>query len=69
MNILRSYFTWAEREKYITVNPMTNIKDLKMADEENEKIMYLAESEFEYLSERMREYSVKTRGINAEEKY
>lgn len=39
-----------------------------MADEENEKIMCLAESEFEYLSERMREYSVKTRGINAEEK-
>ncbi|MGD6989126.1 hypothetical protein ACQCWI_21815 [Bacillus thuringiensis] len=32
LNTLRSYFNWPEREKYITVNPMTNIKDLKMAD-------------------------------------
>lgn len=37
-----------------------------MADEENEKIMCLAESEFEYLSERMREYSINTRGVNEE---
>ncbi|MGD6786931.1 MULTISPECIES: hypothetical protein [Bacillus cereus group] len=48
---------------------MTNIKDLKMAAEENKKIMYLAENESEYFLERMREYSIKTRGVNAEEKY
>lgn len=69
LNTLRSYFSWAEREKYIKVNPMTDIKGLKMADEEHEKIMWLTEKEFEDLLERMRKYPVKTRGVNPEEKY
>ncbi|PEA52931.1 integrase [Bacillus pseudomycoides] len=69
LNTLRSYFSWAEREKYIKVNPMTEIKDLKIVDEEHEKIMWLSEKEFEDLLERMRKYQVKTRGVNPEEKY
>ncbi|HDR4699675.1 tyrosine-type recombinase/integrase [Bacillus paranthracis] len=69
LNTLRSYFSWAEREQYIKVNPMTDIKDLKVADEEYEKIMWLTEKEFEDLLERMRKYPVKTRGVNPEEKY
>lgn len=69
LNTLRNYFRWAEREKYITVNPMTEVKNLKMADEEHEKIMWLTKKEFEDLLERMRRYPVKTRGVNAEEKY
>jgi len=69
LNTLRSYFSWAEREQYIKVNPMTDIKDLKVADEEYEKIMWLKEKEFEALLERMRKYPVKTRGVNPEEKY
>ncbi|MGX5439982.1 tyrosine-type recombinase/integrase [Bacillus thuringiensis] len=69
LNTLRSYFSWAEREEYIKVNPMTDIKDLKVADEEYEKIMWLTEKEFEDLLERMRKYPVKTRGVNPEEKY
>ncbi|WP_226603006.1 tyrosine-type recombinase/integrase [Bacillus cereus] len=69
LNTLRSYFSWAEREQYIKVNPMTDIKDLKVADEEYEKIMWLTEKEFEALLERMRQYPVKTRGVNPEEKY
>ncbi|MBY0037324.1 tyrosine-type recombinase/integrase [Bacillus bombysepticus] len=69
LNTLRSYFSWAEREKYITVNPMTDIKDLKMADEEHEKITWLTEKEFKDLLERMRKHPVKTRGVNPEEKY
>lgn len=69
LNTLRSYFSWADREQYIKVNPMTDIKDLKVADEEYEKIMWLTEKEFEALLERMRKYPVKTRGVNPEEKY
>ncbi|WP_270344267.1 tyrosine-type recombinase/integrase [Bacillus mobilis] len=69
LNTLRSYFSWAEREQYIKVNPMTDIKNLKVADEEYEKIMWLKEKEFEALLERMRKYPVKTRGVNPEEKY
>ncbi|MGF9991126.1 tyrosine-type recombinase/integrase [Bacillus mycoides] len=69
LNTLRSYFSWVEREQYIKVNPMTDIKDLKVADGEYEKIMWLTEKEFETLLERMRKYPVKTRGVNPEEKY
>ncbi|OUB91306.1 integrase [Bacillus thuringiensis serovar medellin] len=69
LNTLRNYFSWAEREKYITVNPMTEVKNLKMADEEHEKIMWLTKTELKDLLERMRRYPVKTRGVNAEEKY
>ncbi|MGX5376461.1 tyrosine-type recombinase/integrase [Bacillus cereus] len=61
LNTLRNYFNWTEREKYIAVNPMT--------DEEHEKITWLTKTEFEDLLERMRKYPVKTRGVNAEEKY
>ncbi|WP_336771281.1 tyrosine-type recombinase/integrase [Bacillus bombysepticus] len=69
LNTLRNYFSWAEREKYITVNPMTDVKNLKMTDEEDEKITWLTKTECEELLERMRKYPVKTRGVNAEEKY
>ncbi|MCU5605980.1 tyrosine-type recombinase/integrase [Bacillus cereus] len=69
LNTLRSYFSWAEREQYIKVNPMTDIKDIKVVDEEYEKIMWLTEKEFEALLERMRKYPVKTRGVNPEGKY
>ncbi|MFB5561284.1 tyrosine-type recombinase/integrase [Bacillus cereus] len=69
LNTLRSYFSWSEREQYIKVNPMTDIKDLKVVDGEYEKIMWLTEKEFETLLERMRKYPVKTRGVNPEEKY
>ncbi|MGH1160299.1 tyrosine-type recombinase/integrase [Bacillus mycoides] len=69
LNTLRSYFSWVEREQYIKVNPMTDIKDLKVVDGEYEKIMWLTEKEFETLLERMRRYPVKTRGVNPEEKY
>ncbi|PDY45526.1 integrase [Bacillus pseudomycoides] len=69
LNTLRSYFSWVEREQYIKVNPMTDIKNLKVVDGEYEKIMWLTEKEFETLLERMRKYPVKTRGVNPEEKY
>lgn len=69
LNTLRSYFSWVEREQYIKVNPMRDIKDLKVADEEYEKIMWLTEKEFEALLDRMRKHPVNTRGVNPEEKY
>lgn len=48
---------------------MEEINDLKSADEEHEKIMWLTEEEFEDLLHRVRKTPVKSRGVKPEEKY
>jgi site-specific recombinase XerD len=48
---------------------MLDIQDLKSADEESEKIMWLTEGEFEELLQILRKKPVKSRGVNPEEKY
>jgi integrase/recombinase XerC len=48
---------------------MEEIQDIKSADEDQEKIMWLTEEEFEDLLNRVRKTPVKSRGVNPEEKY
>ena len=69
LNSLRSYYTWAVRNNKLQRNPMLEIQDLKSADEESEKIMWLTEGEFEELLQILRKKPVKSRGVNPEEKY
>jgi|GEM_PF-703327 len=69
LNSLRSFYSWAIRHERLQHNPMQNIQDLKNVDEENEKIMWLTEDEFERLLEKLRKKTVKSRGVNPEEKY
>ena len=49
LNSLRSYYAWAVKNNKLQQNPMLDIQDLKSADEESEKIMWLTEDEFEEL--------------------
>lgn len=65
INSLRSFYSWAN----LNHNPMKDIQDLKTADEDNEKIMWLTEEEFESLLHILRKKPVKSRGVNPEEKY
>ncbi|MEW9674085.1 tyrosine-type recombinase/integrase [Ammoniphilus sp. 3BR4] len=69
LNSLRSFYDWALRNKKVKHNPMRDIEDLKSADEDHEKIMWLTEEEFEDLLNRMRKTPVKSRGVDPEEKY
>ena len=69
LNSLRSYYTWAVRNNKLQRNPMLEIQDLKSADEESEKIMWLTGDEFEELLQILRRKPVKSRGGNPEEKY
>jgi integrase/recombinase XerC len=69
LNSLRSYYTWAVNKHIIQQNPMLNIQDLKSADEESEKIMWLTEEEFADLLHILRKKPVKSRAVNPEEKY
>ena len=69
LNSLRSYYTWSVRNNKLQRNPMLEIQDLKSADEESEKIMWLTEDEFEELLQILRRKPVKSRGVNPEEKY
>ena len=69
LNSLRSYYTWAVRNNKLERNPMLEIQDLKSADEESEKIMWLTGDEFEELLQILRRKPVKSRGVNPEEKY
>jgi site-specific recombinase XerD len=69
LNSLRSYYTWAVRNNKLQSNPMLDIHDLKSADEESEKIMWLTEDEFEELLQILRKKPFKSRGVNPEEKY
>lgn len=69
LNSLRSFYAWAVEHHKIEQNPMKDIQDLKSADEENEKIMWLTEEEFEDLLHRMRKKPVQSRGVYPEEKY
>lgn len=69
LNSLRGFYSWAIRHERLQHNPMQDIQDLKNADEENEKIMWLTEDEFERLLEKLRKKTVKSRGVNPEEKY
>ncbi|KPC97229.1 Tyrosine recombinase XerC [Geobacillus sp. BCO2] len=69
LNSLRSFYSWAVEHHKIEQNPMKDIQDLKSADEENEKIMWLTEEEFEDLLHRMRKKPVQSRGVDPEEKY
>ncbi|KOR92064.1 tyrosine-type recombinase/integrase [Geobacillus stearothermophilus] len=69
LNSLRSFYAWAVEHHKIEQNPMKDIQDLKSADEDNEKIMWLTEEEFEDLLHRMRKKPVQSRGVDPEEKY
>jgi site-specific recombinase XerD len=69
LNSLRSYYSWTVKNKILQHNPMVDIEDLKSADEESEKIMWLTEDEFEDLLIIIRRKPVKSRGVNPEEKY
>lgn len=69
LNSLRSFYSWAIKKGKLQHNPMIDIQDIKSADEDYEKIMWLTEDEFEMLLEKVRKKPVKSRGINPEEKY
>ena len=69
LNSLRSYYAWAVKNEMLQQNPMIDIQDLKSADEDSEKIMWLTEEEFGDLLYIIRKKPVKSRGVNPEEKY
>lgn len=69
LNSLRSFYSWAIRNDRLQHNPMQDIQDIKSADEESEKIMWLTEEEFEQLLNIIRKKPVTSRGVNPEEKY
>jgi site-specific recombinase XerD len=69
LNALRSFYSWAQKNKKLQHNPMEEIQDIKSADEDQEKIMWLTEEEFEDLLNRVRKTPVKSRGVDPEEKY
>ncbi|MBT2696499.1 tyrosine-type recombinase/integrase [Bacillus sp. ISL-40] len=69
LNSLRSFYSWAQKSRKLQHNPMEGIPDLKSADEDQEKIMWLTEEEFEDLLHRVRKTPVKSRGVDPEEKY
>jgi len=69
LNALRSFYSWAVKHKKLQHNPMGEIKNIKSADEDSEKIMWLTEEEFEDLLNRVRKTPVKSRGVDPEEKY
>jgi site-specific recombinase XerD len=69
LNSLRSFYSWAVKQKKLQHNPMEEIQDIKSVDEDSEKIMWLSEEEFEDLLNRVRKTPVKSRGVDPEEKY
>ena len=69
LNSLRGFYSWAAKNKKLQHNPMQDIQDLKSADEDSEKIMWLTEGEFEDLLNIIRKKPVKSRGVDPEEKY
>ena len=69
LNSLRSYYAWAVKNNRLQQNPMLDIRDLKSADDDSEKIMWLTEDEFEDLLYIVRKKPVNSRGVNPEEKY
>lgn len=69
LNSLRSYYSWATNNNKLQHNPMREIQDLKSADEDYEKILWLTEEEFETLLHLIRKKPVNSRGVNTEEKY
>jgi site-specific recombinase XerD len=69
LNSLRSFYSWATKNNLLQQNPMQDIQDLKSADDDSEKIMWLSEDEFEELLYIIRKKPVKSRGVNPEEKY
>ena len=69
LNSLRSYYAWAIKNNRLQKNPMLDIRDLKSADDDSEKIMWLTEDEFEELLYIVRKKPVNSRGVNPEEKY
>jgi integrase/recombinase XerC len=69
LNALRSFYSWAVKHKKLQHNPMIEIKNIKLADEDSEKIMWLTEEEFEDLLNHVRKTPVKSRGVDPKEKY
>jgi site-specific recombinase XerD len=69
LNALRSFYSWAQKNRKLQHNPMEEIQNIKSADEDQEKIMWLTEEEFEDLLNRVRKTPVKSRGVDPEEKY
>lgn len=69
LNSLRGYYAWAVKNNRLQQNPMLDIRDLKSADDDSERIMWLTEDEFEELLYIVRKKPVNSRGVNPEEKY
>ena len=69
LNALRSFYSWAKKNRRLQHNPMEEIQHIKSADEDQEKIMWLTEEEFEDLLNRVRKTPVRSRGVDPEEKY
>lgn len=69
LNALRSYYAWATKTNRLQQSPINEIQNLKSADEDHEKIMWLTEDEFGRLLQLMRKKPVRSRGVNPEEKY
>lgn len=69
LNSLRNFYSWAVKYKGLQQNPMQDIQDIKSADEDHEKIMWLTEEEFADLLNLLRKKPVNSRGVNPEEKY
>ncbi|WP_077210390.1 tyrosine-type recombinase/integrase [Bacillus dakarensis] len=69
LNALRSFYNWATKKQILQHNPMQDIQDLKSADDDSEKIMWLTEDEFEEFLYIIRKKPVISRGVNPEEKY
>lgn len=69
LNALRSFYAWAFKNQKLQHNPMDDIQDIKSVDEDQEKIMWLTEEEFEDLLHRVRKTPVKSRAVDPEEKY
>lgn len=69
LNALRSYYNWANQTNKLQHNPMRDIQEIKSADEEHEKIMWLTEDEFGTLLQIVRKKPIHSRAIDREEKY
>ena len=69
LNSLRSYYSWAIKYKKMQHNAMQDIQDLKSADEESGKIMWLTEDEYKDLFHMIRRKPINSRGVDPEEKY
>ncbi len=69
LNSLTQLLFMGKKNGKISYNTMEEIYDIKSADEDQEKIMWLTEEEFKDLFNLVRKTSVESRGVDPEEKY